>query len=408
MCLLKTNKLNTGILFLLLAASSGFSLLGQAEPYLKGRAEMEHGRYESARLQLEKALKADAGNAEIYYQLGIADYREQLYGNARDAFYEAEKRAAGLGSFYLAKCEVKLGHNEQALKYLRIHLESEYKRTEAEILLDPELSQLDNHPGWSRLWNEKEWYTEQDKRFQEALFQKEHGNYLDAINLLNQLEKEKYQASKVLQEKGGIYRELGNTKAALSSYKTALKRNPRNTEALAMLCLLQMETGNTDEALTGLNRLIKQDPALFEFYPLRASAKDLNGNLPGALRDMDLYLTYFPESDSAYYLKGMIEFRNGKYLDAISTLHTAIKLNQGKASYYYARGASYARTGTLRHAERDLSMALDLSPLDGETWFEKGKVAVKMGKKDEACHCYKKAFQYGIYEARDWLEQNCR
>jgi hypothetical protein len=52
-------------------------------------------------------------------------------------------------------------------------------------------------------------------------------------------------------------------------------------------------------------------------------------------------------------------------------------------------------------------MALDLDPLNGETWFEKGKVAARLGKVSMACHCYQKAFQYGVYEAREYLDTNC-
>ena len=73
-----------------------------------------------------------------------------------------------MGSFYLAKTEVKLNHPEQALKYLRIHLSSRYKKNEEEILLDEDLSALEGTSGWQQLWNEKKWFSNEDKEFQEA------------------------------------------------------------------------------------------------------------------------------------------------------------------------------------------------------------------------------------------------
>ena len=106
--------------FLLLSLSVlGF---GQLDHYLAGRASMDAGKWDSARHHLVTAVKQDPGSTELYYQLGITYFTLNLIPDARDAFYEAEKRRKGLGSFYLAKCEVRLNHQQQALKYLRIHM----------------------------------------------------------------------------------------------------------------------------------------------------------------------------------------------------------------------------------------------------------------------------------------------
>jgi tetratricopeptide (TPR) repeat protein len=126
------------------------------------------------------------------------------------------------------------------------------------------------------------------------------------------------------------------------------------------------------------------------------------------MEDMNLYLKYFPSNDEAIYRKGMIQYENGSYLNAIQSFNEALKLEQGKAEYYFARGKTYASTGTIRYADKDMSMALDLDPLNGEIWYEKGLVSEKLGDLTAACHCYSKAFQYGIFEARDLLDTNCR
>ena len=75
-----------------------------------------------------------------------------------------------MGSFYLAKTEVKLNHPEQALKYLRNHLSSRYKMPEDEIMLDEDLSQLEGTPGWQQLWNEKKWYSQEDMSSRKPCF----------------------------------------------------------------------------------------------------------------------------------------------------------------------------------------------------------------------------------------------
>lgn len=390
---------------LLLISCTGF---GQTDHYLAGRAYMNGSLFDSARFHLEAAVQENPGDAQLYYQLGLACFSMQDFPAAHEAFYEAEKRRKGMASFYLAKCEVRLNHPQQALKYLRDHLSSRYKKTEAEILLDEELSTLDQEAGWQALWEERKWFSAKDASFQEALFMKDHGQYLDAINLLNKLEKQGYKRSLVQSETALIYLELGNNKAASSSLKSAVKSDGRNLDAAVQLATLQLADGDAEEAATGLNHVIRQDPALFEAYIQRASARSISGDLAGAMEDIDLYLSYFPDKDSVIYLKGLIQFQHGKYLDAIQSFNRSLAMNSGASAYYFARGRTYAATGTTRYAAKDMSMALDLDPLNGEIWIEKGRLDLEMGMKKSACHCFGKAYQYGIFEAGELIDQNCK
>ena len=381
---------------------------GQADPYLLGRACMIRQQYDSAVYHLEKALEIQPGETEILFHLGVTYFNLNNVPEAHRTFYEVEKRRQGMGSLYLARTEARLNHPEQALKYLRIHLSSRYKVPENEILLDEDLSNLEHLPGWQELWNEKNWYSRGDKEFQEAMFLKNNGDDLEAINLLNKLEKQGYKRSVAQTEKAAIYNRLGNIKAAQSALTSATKSDVRNLDALHQLAVYQIEEGAPDVALIGLNRVIRQDPARFDAYLLRAEARSHTGDLEGAREDMNLYLSYFPSDSDALYRKGGIEFSYGKYLNAIQSFNKALDLNNGKAEYYFARGKAYASTGTTRYAEKDMSMALDLDPYNGEIWFEKGKLSELLGNKKGACHCYQKAFQYGVYEAGELLDNNCR
>ena len=380
---------------------------GEVDPYLAGRACMIQKKYDSALVYLNGALEEEPGNTDILMNLGLCHFRMNQNPAAKEAFYEADKRRKGIGSLYLAKTEVRLKHPELALKYLREHLLSRYRVSEKEILLDPELSQLERSPGWQQLWNEKEWYSTSDLEFQEALFLRDKGDALEAINMLNKLEKKNYQRTRVFTEKADVYDMLGNEKAARSALRSAVKSDIRNLDAVMKLSSLQIESGDLEEALTGLNRLIRQEPDRFEAYPLRASARSKSGNLTGALEDLDLYLSYLPDHHEVIYQRGLIQYEHSRYLDAIHSFNRALEMDKGNADYYFARGRTYASTGTTRYAERDMSMALDLDPYNGEIWFEKGKIARKLGNVNTACHCFKKAVQYGVFEAGEFIDQSC-
>lgn len=400
--------------YLTAAVFMAVSLKAQTAPaddrpdlYLMGRACMEKEQYDSALYHLEKALEQKPGDVDILYHLGICHFTLKQYPAAHDDFYEVERRRKGMASFYLAKTEMRLNRPVMALNYLRTHLDSRYRVPEKQILLDEDLSRLEQMTGWQELWNEKNWYGSGDQEFQEAMFLKNSGNTLEALNMLNRLDAQGYQRSRVRLEKALIYAGLGNRKAARSEIRSAAKSDVRNLDAVQLLALYQVEDGAYEEAITGLSRVIRLDPARFDAYLQRAGARSLNGDMDGALEDLDRYLVYFPLDDSAVYQKGMIQFTHGRYLDAIHSFNRALKLNTGKAEYYFARGRTYAATGTTRYAENDMAMALDLDPSNGQIWFEKGKLAARLGKRQDACHCYERAFRYGIYEARDYLEKNC-
>lgn len=38
--------------------------------------------------------------------------------------------------------------------------------------------------------------------------------------------------------------------------------------------------------------------------------------------------------------------------------------------------------------------------------YEKGRISESLGKIADVCHCYGKAFQYGVFEARNCLDTN--
>lgn len=394
-------------IFVVFLTVSVLQLSAQDDPYLEGRASILKGDYHAAVVHLNRALTVQPGKTEILYQLGVTHFNLDNYPEALEALYEANKRRNGLSTLYLAKTEVRLNHPELALKYLKEHLSSRYKVPESEILLDRELSSLEEHPGWQALWNEKEWYSEEEMQFQEARFLMENGDALEAINLLNGLEKTGYNRSRVLETKANVYTDLGNRKAAVSSLKAAVKSDVRNMDALYALSAIQLEDGDAEDALAGLNRLIRQEPERFGAYLLRATARSAQGDLNGALEDLELHLSLFPGNDETLCRIGQINYAHGKYLDAIQSFNRALEINPGNARYYFARGRTYAATGTIRYAHKDMSMSLDLDPLSGEVWFEKGKLDQQLGNMQSACHCFRKAYQYGIFEAGEKVDKLC-
>ncbi len=376
--------------------------------FLKARSLMEVEKYDSALHYLDIAIKNDHYNVEYIYNRGLCNFNLNLYDNAVADFLFVNKRRSGMGSLMLAKTEARLNHHELAIKYLREHLSSHYKIPEKDILLDKDLSKLESSEVWRSLWRENDWYTPSDKELQEILYMKSRGEYLEVINRLNKLEERRYKRTAVNQYLAETYLALNNQRAAAEALDKSIYADMRNMESLKLRIKLYIEKGDYEKAEKDCSRLLRQSPDEFEYYVVSGKIYSQLEKYEKAVESVSLYLQFYPDSSKAYNELGLIHYNNGKYLDAMKSFNQALSIDEGNASYFYNRGKTYAATKTHRFALRDYSMALDLNPVDPDIWFSKGLADLELNNRRAACFSFKKAFQYGKYEARDYVEKICR
>lgn len=396
-------------LFFISALFVSFLATGQEGPdnYLKARALMIRQEYDSAIYLLTLAEKENPGNTILIFNRGICYFELKEYNQAIGDFIFVNKRRSGMASLMLSKTETRLNHQELAVKYLKEHLSSSYRLPEKEILMDEDFIRLENNNSWKSLWKEKEWYTSNDKKLAEAVYLKINGEFPEAINLLKDLEKRGFKRTLIYQYLAEIYIENGNTKLALENLESAIKADSRNMEALKQRIDLLTSLQEYEKAKPDCDRLLRQSPEEFEYYLVSAKINSKLGAYNQGIEEVNFYLELFPNSDKAYNELGLINFENGKYLNAIKAFNRSLELDKGRAEYYYNRGKVYAATKTFKYAEQDFSMSLDLDPKNAEAWYEKGKVDLELGKKDSACFDFKKAAQYGKFEAREFVERLC-
>ncbi|MEX0981717.1 MAG: tetratricopeptide repeat protein [Bacteroidales bacterium] len=375
--------------------------------FLKARSLMEVEKYDSALNYLELAINNNQDNVEFIYNRGLCNFYLKRYDNAIADFLFVNKRRRGMGSLMLAKIEARLNHDELAIKYLREHLSSHYKIPEKDILLDEDFTRLESGNEWRSLWMENEWYTPLDKELQEILYLKSKGEFLEVINRLNDLEERRYKRTLVNQHIAETYLALNNQKAAAEALDKSISADMRNMESLKLRIDLNLMKGDYDKAEKDCNRLLRQSPDEFEYYLVSGRIYSQLEKYEKAVESVNLYLQFYPDSSKAYNELGLIHYNNRKYLDAMKSFNQALSIDNGNASYFYNRGKTYAATKTHRYAIRDYSMALDLDPADPEIWFSKGLTDLELNNKRAACFSFKKAFQYGKYEARDYVQKIC-
>lgn len=385
------------------------SISGQPgfDNYLKARSLMQTTEYDSALYYLELANKENPGNIDIVYHRGLCNFNLKLYDDALADFLSVNKRRSGMGSLMLAKTEARLNHNELAVKYLREHLSSHYKLPEKEILLDQDFARLESSSAWKSLWRERNWYTPLDQDLQDILYMKSKGDYLEVINRLNALEQKRYKRSLVNQHLAETYLALANLKAASEALDRSISADTRNMEALKLRINLHITQGDFEKADKDCDRLLRQSPDEFDYYLISGKVKSRLGEYEKAIKSIRSYLRFYPHSDKAYSELGLIHYSNGKYLEALKSFNRALSINDGIAAYFFNRGQAYAATKTYNYAVRDFSMALDLDPVDPEIWYSKGLADLELGNSTSACFSFKKAFQFGKFEASEYVRKIC-
>jgi tetratricopeptide (TPR) repeat protein len=393
--------------FIALFIFKGISGQPSFDNYLKARSLMQVEIYDSALHYLESAHEDNPGSLDIVYQRGLCNFHLKQYNDALADFLFINKRKSGMGSLMLAKTEARLNHKELSVKYLREHLSSHYKLPEKEILLDQDFAGLESSTAWKSLWREREWYTPLDQDLQDIIYMKSKGDYLEVINRLNSLEQKRYKRSLVNQHLAETYLALANLKAASEALDRSISADTRNMEALKLRINLYITQGEFEKADKDCDRLLRQSPDAFDYYLISGMIKSKLGAYEKAIKPVRLYLRYYPHSDKAYSELGLIHYNNGKYLEALKSFNKALSINDGTAAYFYNRGQAYAATKTYNYAVRDFSMALDLDPVDPEIWYSKGMADLELGNGTSACFCFKKAFQFGKYEASEYIQKIC-
>jgi len=385
---------------------SGF-ISAQQEKYLRGVAAADLKDYTSAVDFFTEALKTSEIKPLCYMARGKAFVQMGKAEEAIKDFLEAEKLKPGIGSYELAKCYARQGNIENAVYYMRLHLESPYKVLESEIKKEDAFSNIEKFKDWKNLW-QKEWYSKSEKISADANYMVNSGDNMEAVELINKELLHFPRAHELYIARARAFIALGNQRSALDDYNTALSLSKRNSEYFKERGILFSSLGRDKKAADDFTQALKIKPEMFELYLLRAEAYKRVEDFKQAIRDVELYLQFFPKSEEAMYVSGQVYYEYGEYAESIKRLTPLIEKNSKKPEYYQARGLAYFEIRELDAAIADFSQALDLNPELAETWHSKALARYYNGDKEGACRDWKRALELGSTSANDYLGMYCK
>lgn len=400
---------NAGKLFLFLLLPFGvFAQKNPGDEYMRGLAFFRNAQNDSALHYFNHAWEKDKNNPDIAYYRGLTLMRKGETDLAMPDLQKVESAEKGRASFYLAQIMAMKGDLENTLRYLDINLQSAYKVPEKDIFLDPAMAKFEKDPAWTGFWKEAKYYTAFDALLAEADFLASTGAYVEAINLLSEGLKKAYRKAPLYARRAEIYLSLKNERLALEDMNSAIEADKKNPGLFFKRAELNYRLGKYKPALDDYQSALKLKPDMLEAYPGKALALNKNGMTEQAVTDFDFYLKYQPGDAKAWFLYGNMHRENERLFDALSCYNKCLAISPDKAEYFLARGETYLRTRTYRYANNDFGMALDLDPTIGKAWYNKGLALIELGMKPEACDCFKKAGNLGIYEAYAQAERICK
>ncbi len=394
------------IAFALSIAFTGLVTAQQPADYLmKARALSDNGKTDQAVKVLTEAIAASS-DSRFYVVRAEAKLSQRAYSDAISDFNEANRLVPSSGELGLARIYAFKGDAATSLYHLEQSMNSSFKSSEKDIMLDPAFNIIQNRPEWRQFWK-KEWYSEAEQNLSEIEFYTTTGKIEEAKAVLSELKTNYKNNDDVVYAGALISVSSAKYDDAVGSLSGLLSASPSNEKYLRLLAKAQTLAGNPAGASTTYSLLFDNGVADAGMLLLRAECYRKTGETDKALKDINKYLEMYPENNTALSLAGKMEAVSGDNLKAIDYYSRNLKLHPNDPECYIDRANSYFAAKSWDWAINDYSMSLDLSPSNSEVWLNKGIALLSSGRVEDACHDFRKALSLGNKKASQYVSNNC-
>lgn len=396
-------KLYAFIVPVIMAYSAG----GQPAPdYLfKARALMESGKNDEA-VQILSAAIAKNTDSRCYIMRGDAFTAAGRYQEAENDYNSANAIEHASASYGLARLYALRGEADKSLGYLEANLDSRYRRSEKEIMLDPAFLKIQNTPEWRQFWK-KDRFSIPETKIREIRFYLSSGKKEAATDVLSELLRE-YQSDKLtIYGKALVDYEYKRYQDVITAMSKIRVTDKNNIDFLELLAKSQMASGNPSGAINTYSAIIESGTTDAVYFLRRAESCIKTGEFEKAMKDISRYLEFYPENREALMMAGKTASLSGDNLKSISYFTRNIELHPGDPECFINRADAYFSGKSWELAANDYSMALDLKPDIPDAWLNKGIALVNAGKTEDGCYNLRKAYSLGSKKAVPLLNKYC-
>jgi len=372
---------------------------------LKARAFSEDGKPEQAITLLNRAI-SETKESRLFFERAEANILKGDYSAAINDYNEADKLTASSGEYGLARIYALKGDARTALYHLELSMNSPFKKSEKQILLDPAFSTIDNRQEWRQFWK-REWYSKAEKSISEIEYYVSAGKIDDAKDLVTDLKTSFNDNPDILYAESVVNVATGKYSEAIKILSGLSSTNPGNEKYLRLTAKAQTGASDPAGASTTYSQLLASGVADAGLLLLRSDCYRKTGETDKALTDIKKYLEFYSENRVALSLAGKAEATSGDNLKALEYFSNNLKLHPNDPECYVDRANSYFVSRSWGMAINDYSMSLDLKPGNSDVWLNKGIALLNSGKVEDACHDFRKSFSLGNKRVTDYISRNC-
>jgi tetratricopeptide (TPR) repeat protein len=364
-----------------------------------------NGNYSKAIALLSDPIELKPAS-RLYIERAEINLKLKNYDASLQDFNKANALEECSGDYGLAKVYAMKGDASNSMQRLAMSMESEYKRSEKEIMLDPAFAAIENRSEWRQFW-QKTWYGYRETAVSEIEYLISTNKLADARNVLAELK------SVYLESEEAMYAEVlvniasGKFDDAVKSASALASSGNKKEKYLRVLAKAQTGQLNFAGASTTYTKLIEMEVADAQLFIARAECFRKTGETRKAVKDVEQFMALYPENKEAIRLAGKLEIESGDNIKALEYFSQNIKLNPNDAECYVDRANSYFSSKSWRWAINDYSMSLDLEPENSDVWLNKGIAVLSSGNVNDACYDFKKAYSLGNQKAAPYINRNC-
>jgi tetratricopeptide (TPR) repeat protein len=372
---------------------------------LKARALREAGA-DDASISLLNGVLNEIKDSRLFGERAEAKILKGDYSGAMSDFNEANKLTPFSGEYGLSRIYALKGDARTSLYHLEMNLNSPFRKSEKEILLDPAFSIIDNKQEWRQFWK-KDWYNSTERNISEIEYYISAGKTDQAKEVLAELKNSSGSNDDITFAESLINIASGNFPAAMKSLSGLEISDPLNEKYLRAMAKAQTGASDPAGASSTYSQLLNSGVADAELFLLRADCYRKTGENELALKDINKYLEFYPESKAALSLAGKVEAKSGDNLKAIGYFSENLKLHPNDPECYIDRADSYFVSKSWNLAINDYSMSLDLKPSNSDAWLNKGIALLNSGDTDDACHDFRISFNLGNKRVTEYISRYC-
>lgn len=193
------------------------------------------------------------------------------------------------------------------------------------------------------------------------------GNYRLALDYLNTAIDKDPQNAEIYFYKGTIFKEIGDTTKALSSFQTATELNPKYYNAYVQIGLLLKEKKDKNAGKYLDNAIKVHDKPEDALYAKANLLKE---------EGVRLYDTYKDAQAREQFNKAVEQFKK------------VIEVNYKNTEAYMGAAFCYYQMDSLQEAYKYYELATKIEPTYAGAYFSKGLCAEELGRKKEAMALY--------------------